>query len=118
MNCETCHKANPINRCTDSITLYVSTPDIDYSVVITDTATGRVDTIETTAVGDELAVDTSTIGFLPNHTYKIEVFVSGDFNDKELIILNGESACCVEFETKDYDIGTPIATVLSIATCG
>ena len=115
MNCNECIKANPIERC--SLRIYV--PDVsgtangDYIVTITDTSTGRVETLNVTAVNNTLTIDVDELEFM-NHIYELRVY-EGDLNEPREITIGVTSSCCVQFGVTDFN-GDGYS-ILSLDTC-
>jgi|SRR5688572_10785575 hypothetical protein len=117
--CQACIRANPINRCADSfyIPIVTGTAGGDYNVILTDVTTGRQTNIDVTAAGNTLTVVLDGVPLELAHTYKVEVFEGGNYNEKREITIGASTACCVEFETTDYEVGTGTNEVLSLDTC-
>ena len=115
MNCNECIKANPIERCT--LTLYI--PQVSgaaggsYLVTITDTSTGRVETLTVTANANTLTVDVSELEFM-DHIYEVRVY-EGELNEPREITIGVTSSRCVQFGVTDFD-GDGYS-ILSLDTC-
>ena len=119
MNCNTCISANPINRCAGTLTISgLETPDVNYTVILTDLTTGRKEHFDVIAVGDTVELDVSAIGFMLKHRYSVSAYLDADYNDKVEITLGTETACCVEFDVQDFEPGGDTDEVLSIQSCG
>lgn len=119
MNCNSCIIANHINRCAASLDIEnVSGPvDGDYNVIITDTATGKEFNFPVEASGGSLVVDLSTTELMNGRVYHVEVYLDGNYQDPREITIAGQSACCVEFSTRDFEIGGETAETLTVVTC-
>lgn len=117
-NCQECVKVLPINRCANTIFIpqITGTSDGDFTVIITDLSTGATYNIPVTADLLTLLVPVSEITFMPNHTYKVQVF-EGDFNEPREITIGVTSGCCVTFEVEDYAIGEGTFEILSLDGC-
>jgi hypothetical protein len=118
MNCNECIKANTINRCAASIYIpqVSGTADGDYTVLITDLSTGRVDNVPVSADGVSLLVDLTGIELMDGHVYEVKVYEGDDFNEQREITIGVTTGCCVEFQTQDRKIvGT--YEILSLDGC-
>jgi hypothetical protein len=117
MNCNECTTVNTINRCANTIYIpdITGTADADYMVVITDTATGRAENINVTAVNNTLTVPIE-FEFMDGHTYEVRVYEGEDFNEQREITIGVTTACCVQFQTKDLGLSDTYE-ILSLDTC-
>jgi len=117
--CDDCIRANPINRCADSfyIPIVSGTADGDYNVVLTDVSTGRKENILVEADGNTLTVVLTDIELMTGHTYQVNVFENGDYNEMREITIGVTSSCCVEFTVTDYEVGAGTNEVLSLDSC-
>lgn len=118
-NCNECTKANNINRCANTIFIPAisGTSGGDFNVLITDLSTGATWNIPVTADMLTLLVPVDDISFLPNHTYKVQVFEGGDYNEARDITIGVTTACCVEFQVSDFEIGAGTYEILSLDGC-
>lgn len=116
-NCNACTKVNALNKCANTIFIpdVSGTADGDYNVILTDLSTGRVENIPVTADANTLLVPVSE-ELMTGHTYQIDVYEGGDYNEKRNITIGVTEACCVTFEVKDFgDPGT--YEILSLDGC-
>ena len=118
MNCNECIKANNIASCPN--TIYIpdisGTPGGDYTVIIRNLSTGRVDNIPVTADGSTLLVPVSDIEFMMAQTYEVRVYEGDDFNEEREITIGVTTGCCVTFQVEGMGT-TGTYEILSLDGC-
>lgn len=74
MNCNACHKARPLNSCSDSISIGTFAPDTDFYVYLEIIATGNIIRLEAISDGSgNLSINTSDIDFATTLEYMLWV---------------------------------------------
>lgn len=119
MNCNSCIRSNTINRC--AATIFIPqidiTPDADVTVILDDTTNGRQTNIAVEAAGTTLTIPMGTVELMNGHTYVLEFYTPGDYSVPLMVTVDGQTACCIEFDTRDFEIGGETDETISTLTC-
>jgi hypothetical protein len=110
--------ARSINRCAATIFIPAisGTSDGDFTVLLKDLSTGRVENIPVTADLLTLTIPVDEIEFMTGHTYEVRVYENGDFNEERELTIGVTSGCCISFQVMDTgEVDT--AEILSLDTC-
>jgi hypothetical protein len=107
--CNVCSKARPIYACTDTLTVGTVAAVGDYTVVLTEKATGRCTLIEITE-SSNIAFDMPQLN--TNSTYTLSVL---DSEQKPVEVTIGEVVVeCVDFLVKRAMEGDPVGAQIIV----